>query len=85
MAFWTLAVMVVTLGWWLAGALMPFAKAVAACPSLGSLGKYLQVIRWVAASCRCRTHTVRFMISSARSISRVRLLSGWQCSAISSW
>ena len=72
MARWTPAVVAATPGWWFAGALMQFASAVAACPSLRSLGTYPPAFRWVAASCRCRTHT--FVLGS-RVLQRVDKLS----------
>ena len=55
MAFWMLAMVAATPSWWLADALMPFAGAVVACPSLSTLGTYPPASHWVAASCRCRT------------------------------
>ena len=76
---WTPAVVAATPSWWLAGAFMPFAGAVAACLNPRTLGRYCPAFRWVAASFRCRT---RRSVLGSRVLSRIRG-SGWclVCSA----
>ena len=74
MAFWTSSVVAVLRSWWLAGAVMPFAGAVVACPSLGTLGRYCPASLQVAALLSLPHSQVRFRISSAWSISRFRLV-----------
>ena len=72
-----------TPSWWLSGVLMPFAGALVACPSLGTLGRYCSSSRQASVLYRCRTRRSVSRISSAWSSSWLRLVSGLQCSATS--